>query len=63
MLNSNAPVAGESLFRPCFPAQLVFCDAPSGPTSERESLPTTLHEGTARHTYFSVLFKSLCFIC
>jgi len=33
----------------------------SGPTSERESLPTTLHEGTARHTYFPVLFKSPLF--
>ena len=29
--------------------------------SERESLPTTLHEGTARHTYSPVLFKSPLF--
>ena len=36
----------------------IWGDAPSGPASERESLPTTLHEGTARHTYSPVLFKS-----
>src|SRR6266478_8355807 len=60
-LSSPGPVAGELLIRPCFPALLAFCDTPSGPTSERESLPTTLHEGTARHTYFPVLFKSPLF--
>jgi hypothetical protein len=32
-----------------------------GPTSERESLPTTLHEGTARHTHFPGRFKSPLF--
>src|SRR6266480_767994 len=32
---------------PCW----AFCDAPAGPTSERESLPTTLHAGTATHLF------------
>src|SRR5213592_577763 len=30
----------------------AFCDVPSGLISKREPLPTTLHGGAARHTYF-----------
>jgi len=41
---------------------MVFCDAPSGPTSERESLPTTLHEGTARHTYLRIIQIALLYL-
>jgi len=36
---------------------------PYGPPSERNSLPTTLHEGAARHAHFPVLCKSFLFYC
>src|SRR6266436_3344492 len=39
------------------PASILRCAIRTN-FSERESLPTTLHEGPARHTYFPVLFKS-----
>ncbi len=42
------------------PASILRCAIRTN-FSERESLPTTLHEGTARHTYSPVLFKSPLF--
>ncbi len=43
------------------PASILRCAIRPNFSPERESLPTTLHEGMARHTYFPVLFKSLLF--
>ena len=42
------------------PASILRCAIRTN-FSEREPLPTTLHEGTARDTYFPVLFKSPLF--
>ncbi len=52
---------GELLFRPRFPALLAFCDAPSGPTLNVNHFRQRCNEGTARHAYFPVLFKSPLF--
>jgi len=52
-------------YSPMIPRPASICDAPSGPTSERESLPTTLHEGTARHLfpYYQIAFVYLLEWC